>query len=111
AICRSCIASGHPHADNNSVRKTTAALIVIGLIWVSYLAWPLYQLTVLVRVIEAHDVATVVHYVNFDRVRASLTEQIASAYVQMSFRSILALHSRQTDLQYQSRWVSDRHDR
>jgi len=37
--------SGHFRADNNSVRKTTAALIVIGLVWVSYIAWPLYQLT------------------------------------------------------------------
>ena len=76
--------SGHFRADNNSVRKTTAALIVIGLVWVSYIAWPLYQLTVLVRAIDAHDVSTVVRYVNFDRVRASLTEQIASAYVRMS---------------------------
>ena len=41
-------------------------------------------MTVLVRAIDAHDVSTVVRYVNFDRVRASLTEQIASAYVRMS---------------------------
>jgi Protein of unknown function (DUF2939) len=32
----------------------------------------------LVRAIEARDISTVVRYVNFDRVRASLTEQIAS---------------------------------
>ena len=76
--------SGHFRADNNLVRKTTAALIVIGLVWVSYIAWPLYQLTVLVRAIDADDVSTVVRCVNFDRVRASLTEQIASAYVRMS---------------------------
>jgi hypothetical protein len=33
--------SGHFRADNNSVRKTTAALIVIGLVWVTYTAGPL----------------------------------------------------------------------
>ena len=55
--------SGHFRADNNSVRKTTAALIVIGLVWVSYIAWPLYQLTVLVRAIDAHDVSTMMRYI------------------------------------------------
>jgi hypothetical protein len=66
------------------VRKTIAALIVIGLVWLGYIAWPLYDLTALVRAIDARDVSTVVRYVNFDRVRASLTEQIASAYMRMS---------------------------
>jgi Protein of unknown function (DUF2939) len=40
----------------------------------------------LVRAIEARDISTVVRYVNFDRVRASLTEQIASAYMRRSDR-------------------------
>ena len=66
------------------MRKTIAALIVIGLVWLGYIAWPLYDLTALVRAIDARDVSTVVRYVNFDRVRASLTEQIASAYMRMS---------------------------
>jgi hypothetical protein len=66
------------------VRKTISALLVIGLLWIGYSAWPLNDLTVLVRAIDARDGNTVVHYVNFDRVRASLTEQIVSAYVQMS---------------------------
>jgi hypothetical protein len=64
------------------VRKTIAALVVIGLVWLGYIAWPLYDLTALVRAIDARDVSTVVRYVNFDRVRASLTEQIASAYME-----------------------------
>jgi hypothetical protein len=66
------------------VRNTLSALVVIGLVWIGYVAWPLYDLTVLVRAIDARDVNTVVHYVNFERVRASLTEQIASAYMRVS---------------------------
>jgi hypothetical protein len=66
------------------VRKTILALVVIGLLWAGYVAWPLYDLTALVRAIDARDVNTVAHYVNFSRLRASLTEQIVSAYVQMS---------------------------
>ena len=66
------------------MRKTIAALVVIGLVWLGYIAWPLYDLTALVRAIDARDVSTVVRYVNFDRVRASLTQQIVSAFVQMS---------------------------
>jgi Protein of unknown function (DUF2939) len=66
------------------VRKTIAALVVIGLVWIGYIAWPLYDLMALVRAIDARDVSTVVRYVNFDRVRASLTQQIVSAFVQMS---------------------------
>ena len=48
------------------------------------MAWPLYELTALVRAIDVRDVSTVARYVNFDRVRASLTEQIASAYIRRS---------------------------
>jgi len=36
------------------------------------------------RAIDARDVTTVARYVNFDRVRASLTEQIASGYIRRS---------------------------
>ena len=66
------------------MRKTTASLVVIGLVWVSYIAWPLYELALLVRAIDARDISRVARYVNFDRVRASLTEQIFSAYIQRS---------------------------
>src|ERR1700737_2390599 len=48
------------------------------------MAWPLYELTPLVRAIDARDVSTVARYVNFDRLRASLTEQIASGYLRRS---------------------------
>jgi DUF2939 family protein len=66
------------------VRKTVIALVIIGLVWIGYMAWPLYQLTALVRAIDTRDVSTVGRYVNFDRVRTSLTEQIASGYMRRS---------------------------
>jgi hypothetical protein len=66
------------------VRKTIAVLVVIGLAWLGYITWPLYELSVLIRAIDARDVGTVVRYVNFDRVQASLTEQIASDYIRKS---------------------------
>jgi hypothetical protein len=66
------------------VPKTVIALVVIGLVWIGYMAWPLYELTALVRAIDARDVSTVARYVNFDWVRASLTEQIASGYIRRS---------------------------
>jgi hypothetical protein len=66
------------------VPKTVIALVVIGLVWIGYMAWPLYELSALVRAIDARDVSTVARYVNFDRVRASLTEQIASGYIRRS---------------------------
>jgi hypothetical protein len=66
------------------MRKTIVALVVIGLVWVGYTAWPLYELTVLVRAIDARDLATVTQHVNFDRVRVSLTEQVIAAYIRRS---------------------------
>ena len=67
-----------------SMRKTIVALVVIGLVWIGYMAWPLYEFTALVRAIDARDISTVARYVNFDRVRASLTEEIASGYIRRS---------------------------
>ena len=77
-------APGAPDRKATIVPKTVIALVVIGLVWIGYMAWPLYELTALVRAIDARDVSTVARYVNFDRVRASLTEQIASGYIRRS---------------------------
>jgi hypothetical protein len=66
------------------MRKTIVALVVIGLIWGAYAAWPIYELTVLVRAINARDLATVAQHVNFDRLRVSLTEQVVAAYIRRS---------------------------
>jgi hypothetical protein len=63
------------------MRKTIATLVVLSLILVGYMAWPLYDLFVLVRAFETRDVGTVTRHVYFDRVRISLTDQIVAAYV------------------------------
>jgi hypothetical protein len=38
------------------MRKTIAAVVVFGLIWIGYIAWPLYDLLVLLHAIETRDV-------------------------------------------------------
>ena len=58
---------------------TAAAL---GLMWLGYIAWPLYDLYALVNAFEKRDVQTVVRHVYFDSVRRSLADQILAAYVQ-----------------------------
>src|SRR5262249_47015906 len=66
------------------MRKTVIALVVIALIWIGYTAWPLYELAVLARAIEAREFSTVVRHVSFDHVRMSLTEQLVTAYIRRS---------------------------
>lgn len=63
------------------MRKTIVTLAVLGLAWLGYVAWPLYDLYVLVRAFETRDVATVTRYVYFDSVRRSLADQVVAAYV------------------------------
>ena len=60
--------------------KTTATLLVLGLAWIGYVAWPLYDLYVLVQAFEARDVETLKTHVYFDSVRRSLADQIVAAY-------------------------------
>ncbi|MGA7487992.1 MAG: DUF2939 domain-containing protein [Xanthobacteraceae bacterium] len=66
------------------MRKTIAAVVVLGLAWGGYVAWPLYDLYMLVRAFEMRDVETVKRYVYFDSVRRSLAQQIVAAYVRRS---------------------------
>jgi hypothetical protein len=66
------------------MRKTILTLAVLGLAWLGYVAWPLYDLYVLVRAFEARDVETVTRYVYFDSVRRSLADQVVAAYVRRS---------------------------
>jgi hypothetical protein len=35
------------------MRKTAATLLILGLVWIGYTAWPLYELIVLLRAIES----------------------------------------------------------
>jgi hypothetical protein len=53
----------------------------LGLVWIGYIAWPLYDLLVLVRAMETRDLDTVTRAIYFDAVRASLTSQVVAAYV------------------------------
>jgi Protein of unknown function (DUF2939) len=66
------------------MRKTVIALFVIAVVWIGYMAWPLYELAVLVRAIDARELSTVVRHVSFERVRVSLTEQLVTAYIRRS---------------------------
>ena len=63
------------------MRKTISAVAILGLVWIGYTAWPIYDLLVLVRAMEARDVDTVTRHVYFDAVGMSLTNQVVAAYV------------------------------
>jgi Protein of unknown function (DUF2939). len=62
------------------MRKTAVAILALGLVWIGYIVWPLYELSVLVHAIETRDMATVTRHVYFDAVRKSITSQIVTAY-------------------------------
>ena len=62
--------------------KAIVTLAALGLMWLGYIAWPLYDLYALVNAFEKRDVQTVVRHVYFDSVRRSLADQILAAYVQ-----------------------------
>ena len=63
------------------MHKMAATIVILGVVWVGYVAWPIYDLLVLVRAIETRDVDTVSRHVYFDAVRISLTNQVVDAYV------------------------------
>jgi hypothetical protein len=66
------------------MRKTLVVLVLVAVLWIGYATWPLYELAVLVRAIDAREFATVVRHVSFERVRVSLTEQVVTAYIRRS---------------------------
>src|SRR2546430_16538478 len=63
------------------MRKTAATIFILAVVWIGYTAWPIYDLLLLVRAIETHDVDTVTRHVYFDAMRISLTNQVVDAYV------------------------------
>ena len=73
------------------MRKTIATVIILGLVWIGYTAWPIYDLLVLLRAMETRDVHTVTQHVYFDAVRVSLTNQVAAAYIRRTGVSISPL--------------------
>ena len=73
------------------MRKTIATVIILGLVWIGYTAWPIYDLLVLLRAMETRDVHTVTQHVYFDAVRVSLTNQVVAAYIRRTGVSISPL--------------------
>jgi len=63
------------------MRKTIAAVVALGVVWVGYIAWPPYDLLVLLDAIESRYVDTVTRHVYLDAVRISLTNQVVAAYI------------------------------
>jgi Protein of unknown function (DUF2939) len=63
------------------MRHTIRVVAVLALVWIGYLAWPIYDLFVLLRAIESRDVGAVTDAVYFDAVRISLTNQVVDVYL------------------------------
>jgi Protein of unknown function (DUF2939) len=63
------------------MRHTIRVIVVLALLWIGYLAWPVYGLFVLIRAVETRDVGAVTNIVYFDAVRVSLTNQVVDAYL------------------------------
>jgi hypothetical protein len=62
------------------MRKSVAVFSAIGIIWVGYTAWPLYDVSVLVHAIETRDVDMLPGMYISTPVRKSITSQIVTAY-------------------------------
>jgi Protein of unknown function (DUF2939) len=62
------------------MRRAILTIAILALVWIGYIAWPIYDLLVLIRAVETRDIGTVTRQVYFDRVRISLTNQIIDAY-------------------------------
>ena len=58
------------------MRRTSLTIAILALVWIGYIAWPIYDLLVLIRAVETRDITTVTPRVYFDAVRISLTNQI-----------------------------------
>jgi Protein of unknown function (DUF2939) len=60
------------------MRRATLTIAILALVWIGYIAWPIYDLLVLIRAVETRNIGT--GRVYFDAVRISLTNQIVDAY-------------------------------
>ena len=45
------------------MRRALLTVAVLGLIWIGYMAWPVYDLLVLLRAVETRDVESVVRHI------------------------------------------------
>jgi hypothetical protein len=73
------------------MRKTTVTIVALGIVWIGYTAWPLYELLVFVRAIEVRDVETVKRHVYFDAVRRSFSSQLITAYMRRTGNKVSPL--------------------
>ena len=76
------------------MRKTIATVIILGLVWIAYTSWPIYDLLVLFRAMETRNVQTVTQYVYFDAVRVSLTNQVVARRTVSQHQSARAKYGR-----------------
>ena len=63
------------------MRRTILTIAILGIVWIGYIAWPIYDLFVMLRAVEARDIDTVTRRIDFNRVRISLADQIVHAYM------------------------------
>ena len=63
------------------MRKTISALVVLIVVWLSYVIWPLHDVLALARAFETRNVEMLRYHINFPAVRASLTRQIVEVYL------------------------------
>ena len=64
--------------------RLTITIFGILLIWLAYTIWPFVDLYRLTNAVQARDVAAVSSQVDFRALRASLTTQIAAAYLRLT---------------------------
>jgi Protein of unknown function (DUF2939) len=69
------------------MRTTIAAVILLVLAWLGYLAWPIYTLGTLARAVEAGDAAAAMRHVDLPAVRRSITDQIVETYLKLTGKS------------------------
>jgi DUF2939 family protein len=66
------------------MRWTLRAGTVIAVLWLGYVAWPLWAVHDLAEALQRRDAVALEERVNFPAVRRSLTEQVVTSYLQLS---------------------------
>jgi hypothetical protein len=62
------------------MRIAVGVIAALVLLWIGYVAWPLYDIYQLARAIETRNVSAATQRIDFPRVRGSLAQQISDAY-------------------------------
>jgi hypothetical protein len=64
--------------------RVTIVIAGLVLLWLAYTVWPFVEVYRLAKAVQARDVATVSHKIDFDALRASLTTQLAATYLRLT---------------------------